>query len=118
MQKLALLSLCSLAFSCATVRVVKSQPGKGGELAVKDGFIGEPASAIADRTMGTNCSRGYIVTEEGEHVVGSTSRTSGSEDTKGSALSSKSNKTLSSETSTSDVTEWRIKYKCKKVKAS
>jgi hypothetical protein len=118
MHKQVMLVLCSLAFSCATVRVVKSQPGKGGELAVKDGFIGEPASVIADRTMSANCSRGYVVTEEGEHVVGSTSRTSGSEESKGSVVSSKSSKSISSETSTSDVTEWRIKFKCKKAKAS
>ena len=44
--------------SCASVRVVKKRPGKGGVIAVKEGFIGESADIKADRIMRENCRKG------------------------------------------------------------
>ena len=100
--------------SCASVRVVKSRPGVGGVIAVKQGFVGDSAEVMAKRVMKRNCPRGFRVYEEGEFVVGKYTRTSGREKTKGSMLDKSSNKKFSSSSEESNKTEWRMKYKCKR----
>src|SRR6478735_4839397 len=111
----AIFILTIVSFSCATVRVVKSQPSKGGILAVHEGLFGEPASEKAARYMASNCPSGYKITEEGEEVVGQTSRSTAKTETKGNQITSNaSSSATSGETETENKTEWRVKYKCKK----
>ncbi len=96
--------MVGMTFSCAHARVVKSQPGKGGLIAVGKGMFGD-ARAEADLEMRRNCgSKRPVILEEGEHVVG----TSTSTDNKRTKRGSRSTGT------TRDRTEWRIKYKCGK----
>ncbi len=114
MRILLVVALSMAVSNCASVRVVKSKPGRGGVLAIKEGLFGEPAGDIADKTMQRNCRRGYRVVEEGEHVIGSRTKTSGREKQKGSLLASSSEKSMHSDSETMDKTEWRIKYRCKR----
>ena len=114
--KLLTLGLCILSFSCATVRVVKAKPGKGGTIALHKGIMGEPAEEQADRIMSQQCPRGYRVIEEGEAVVGSETNFNGTSSSSKTGSSNRSNSVseMSGSSSTSDVTEWRITYKCKR----
>ena len=100
--------LCASLFaSCATTRVVQTQPQKGGTIAVHDGLIGD-ARSDAKAKMKANCPKGrYQIVEEGEAKVGSSSR--------GNSDSKKTNYGItltSTDSETRDVTEWRIKYRC------
>lgn len=114
MLRVFLFSLLGLSLThCASIRVVKSKPGKGGVIAIKRGFIGESAEDLADKAMSRNCKRGYQVVEEGEVVIGSSSATSGRQRNRGSAFAAKSESRSSSRTETVDKTEWRMTYKCK-----
>lgn len=105
-KTLALLSLLVVAAgasACATTRVVKTQPGQGGEIMVQEGLIGD-ARSDAKKKMASNCGRKKpVVTEEGEAVIGSRSR----KDTQLTSWGS------SSAGETEQKTEWRIKYRCR-----
>lgn len=90
--------------SCAHARVVKSQPGKGGTVAVGKGLFGD-ARAEADLEMRRNCgSKRPVIVEESEHVVGTSTSTDNKRTKRGSRSTGE----------TRDKTEWRIKYKCEK----
>jgi hypothetical protein len=92
-----------LASSCAHTRVVKTQPGKGGEIMVQEGLIGD-ARSDAKKKMKSNCGRRKAqILEEGEAVVGKSRRGDTQQTKYGSATSEDEH----------DKTEWRIKYKCK-----
>jgi len=76
---------------------------------VKEGMFGD-ARADAQSLMRENCGhKRPVVIEEGEAVVGAS--TSGSERKRRRLFSRKKETYATSETR--DVTEWRIKYKCK-----
>jgi len=100
---LALVVVSAAALSaCATTRVVKKQPGKGGEIMVQEGIWGD-ARADAQKQMKSNCGKKKpVVTEEGEAVVGSTSTSKKDKSKYGSTTS----------TDSEDKREWRIKYRC------
>ena len=104
---LSLALAAALLSSCATTRVVQTQPQKGGVIAVKEGLIGD-ARKDAKAKMKSNCPKGrYQILEEGVATVGSKSR--------GTADKQKVRHGLtltSTESETHDVTEWRIKYRC------
>jgi hypothetical protein len=88
--------------ACAHTRVVKSRPGKGGEIMVSEGLFGD-ARADAKKKMRANCgSRRPEITEEGEAVVGKR-RNSSTDLTKWGSVSSEDE---------DDKTEWRLKYRC------
>ena len=108
MKIFSILLLASISTSCATVRVVNKRPGRGGTIAVQEGFIGESADVKARRLMSSNCRRGFKIISEGEHKVGSTS-SGRSRDRKLFGIKYKE-----SEESTVDVNEWRVKYRCKR----
>lgn len=112
MRALVLFTVAIFASSCATVRVVKKKPRKGGELAVTQGFIGPSAEELAAQKMSSNCRGKYEITEEGEAVVGSKRRM------KHNSTKQKSYRTdvtSGNEYEESrDMVEWRIKYKCTK----
>lgn len=98
---------CSLAIlaivGCATTRVVKTQPGSGGEIMVHEGMIGD-ARGDANKKMKANCGRKKpVVTEEGEAVIGSHTNADTSKQTWGLTTSAR----------TEQETEWRVKYKCR-----
>lgn len=114
--------------SCASVREVKTQPGRGGVIAVQEGFIGEPASVKSDRIIRENCPYGYSILEKGEEKIGTRTTSSGSSSTKSSGKSkgsgflsvisdSDSETQTSGNSETADVNEWRVKYKCKRARA-
>jgi hypothetical protein len=99
---LATLSL-ALSTGCATTRVVKTQPGQGGEIMVQEGLFGD-ARTDAKKKMASNCGRKKAaITEEGEAVVGTRSH----KDTQLTNWGS------SSSGETDNKTEWRIKYRCR-----
>ena len=114
-----------LLTGCATVREVKTQPGKGGVIAVKEGMVGETAKEKYERIMRDACPRGFMITEKGEEVVGSKTTHSAKSDTKGkgeskgiiNAISATESSTATSgESEKMNTTEWRITYKCKAAK--
>lgn len=91
-----------VATACAHTRVVKSRPGKGGEIMVSEGWFGD-ARADANKKMRANCgSKRPEVTEEGEAVVGKR-RNSSTDLTRWGSVSSEDE---------DDKTEWRLKYRC------
>lgn len=106
-MKFILIAIVSfILVSCTTVRVVSKQPGKGGVVAVHQGLIGGDANVMAKGIMKENCGGKRVeVLEEGESVIGTTSKT----DTK--KVDSVFTDSTSS-TDTTNKTEWRIKYKC------
>ena len=108
MKVLGLFIIMSMSVSCATVRVVKKRPGRGGTIAVKQGFIGESADVKAARIMSSNCRRGYRILSEGEHAVGKVSSTSSRGRTK-HGIDYGNSQTVETQTN-----EWRVKYKCKR----
>ncbi|RYZ59628.1 MAG: hypothetical protein EOP07_03360 [Proteobacteria bacterium] len=121
--KVVFLALAVLGTSCATVREVRTKPGKGGELAVKEGMFGETADVKAGRIMKQNCPKGFAITEKGEEVVGTKTTHDSSTHTKKAksknggiveALSADTASDTSGSSETVNTTEWRIKYKCKK----
>lgn len=90
-------------FSCASARVVKYKPGKGGIIALHPGLDGDGRSK-AFSLMDTNCNRGYDIIEEGEAKIGENKSSYNDSDIllgKGSTEESR------------QATEWRIKYKCR-----
>ncbi len=96
----------ALLGACATVRVVKSQPGKGGVIALQPGMFGD-AKEKAMTTAKGNCGAKKVkVTEEGEAKIGSKSAGS----TKGGNKSGDS----TNESESVDKVEWRMSYKCSK----
>lgn len=101
-----------LMAGCATTRVVKTKPGSGGEIMIQESFIGD-ARADAKKQMRSNCGRKKpVITEEGEAVIGSDTRS----ETRGGSKSEKFGLTTlasSSDSSTRQSTEWRVKYRCK-----
>ena len=110
-----LLVAISSLFSCAHLfqshaRVVKKQPGKGGVLAIPNGFDGGANARIeAENMMSANCSGKYEITEEGETVVGQKgTATQSTRENQGGFFTS----TSQVDTSTRDLTEWRLTYKC------
>ena len=91
---------------CATTRVVTSKPGKGGVIAIHEGLFGD-ARADAKKKMKSNCGKKKPeITEEGEAKVGSHTSTNGSTK-KGKVIDDSS-----SESDSTDKTEWRLTYKC------
>ncbi len=108
-----LLGLAGFSVSCAHLfqshmRVVKTQPGKGGVIAITQGFDGGANARIeADQNMNQNCKGRFEITQEGEEVIGETSNSDTSvQDTRyGASASTSGTKT--------QLTEWRISYACK-----
>ena len=89
--------------ACATTRVVKTQPGQGGEIMVREGLIGD-ARSDAKKKMSSNCGRKKpVVTEEGEAVIGSRYNSDLQLTKWGSSTAS----------DTENKTEWRVKYRCR-----
>jgi hypothetical protein len=103
-SRVAVFTIVAAALSaCATTRVVKTQPGKGGEIMVQEGIFGD-ARADANKKMKANCGkRKPEIQEEGEAVVGK-HKSSDTQLTKWGAVTSGDE---------DDKTEWRIKYRCK-----
>jgi hypothetical protein len=105
--------LCMMTTSCTTLlksnaRVVKKQNGKGGVIAIEQGFDnGANAREEARQAMAQNCNGQYDITEEGEVVVGKVSSQRKEEKT---SWGVKGEETVSDE---SDKKEWRITYACK-----
>ena len=100
-----LVLLASLG-ACATARVVKSQPGKGGIIAVIPKDSAEARQKAMD-IMATNCTpKKPEILEEGEAVVGQSSHSNGNASVVGSFIGT------SSTTSSHQETEWQISYKC------
>jgi len=88
---------------CSTTRVVKIQPGVGGEIAVNQGMFGGDAKEMARAQMRENCgNKKAEVVEEGEAVIGKSG--SGSSRNEGFFKSESYDETQK--------TEWRLKYKC------
>jgi hypothetical protein len=98
-------SLFTMLAGCGTYRVVKKTPN-GGEVALQ----GSPEKARegAQEYMAAQCPGGYDILEEGEAVVGSetTEQTRKGPDVFGVP-------TRTTNASTTDKREWRIKYQCK-----
>lgn len=110
MEKMAIASKvvalgCLMAWlgGCATTRVVKSQPGQGGEIMVQEGLFGD-ARADAKKKMSANCGRKRAtITEEGEAVIGTRSQADLHLTKWGSTTAA----------DTTEKTEWRVKYRCR-----
>lgn len=108
-----LATLFLVTTSCAHLfqshaRVVKSQPGKGGVIAIPQGFDGGAnAKTEALEMMSSNCHGKYKITEEGESVVGTSSSAREKEE-----KSSLFGPSKSTSTTTSEMTEWRQTYAC------
>ncbi len=95
---------------CATARLVETQPGKGGVVAIKptgSSDAREKAKGIMQETCG---GKKVEIVAEGEHVIGQFSKTSSSESESkglfGPAL------TGNSSSHTTQETEWRITFQC------
>jgi hypothetical protein len=102
-RKFSILALSFILFvfsACGTARLVKTSPGKGGEIAVAGDR--EKAMEQARAMMANTCgSKKPEVVEEGEAVIGETTNRSGSMfSTYGTS-------------NTQQRTEWRIKFECK-----
>jgi hypothetical protein len=108
--------LASAVVACApqgSYREVKVAQG-GGELAL-DGDR-TLAHQKAEDYMKTKCQAGYTILEEGEATVGTDTTTSSS----GGGVRAHGftiGKRNSSQSSTRDATEWRVKYQCKDASA-
>ena len=74
MKVLGLFIIMSMSVSCATVRVVKKRPGRGGTIAVTGFYMNQLMSKRLE--LYSNCRRGYRILSEGEHAVGKVSSTS------------------------------------------
>ena len=111
-QNYCLILLCSfLLGSCASYRVVKVKPKRGGVVALKPGFEGVDAARLkAEGEMNRVCPNGYEIVEEGEVVVGSRTSTKTRASKKNQTVLSGSN----ADTESKNVTEWRMTYKCKR----
>lgn len=100
----------SLAISCASARSVTMQPGAGGVVAISP-QDSEKARAKADALMSRTCrGKGHQVVEEGETVVGSKTKSESSSGPGSGFVSRQTSGTSESR----DLTEWRLKYVCKK----
>ena len=109
----SMMSSCSHLFQ-SHARVVKKQPNRGGVIAISQGMDGGANARMeANSLMTQNCNGQFEVTEESEVVVGQ----QGSQRTdsyKDKDIFDRDTKSSSTYSNTSDVTEWRITYKCKK----
>ncbi len=94
---------------CSRIREVKVSK-TGGEIALLGGREGAMEKAKA--AMSANCPEGYEIDEQGEVVVGSTTRSRGSERTRKSKSGRKSRTSARSTSSTTDKREWRVVYSC------
>jgi len=90
---------------CGAIRVVRRTKA-GGEIALEG--LPEKARVKANDYMSAQCPSGFDILEEGEAVIGSESTAS---TTSGRSLFGQPS--LNSRSSTTDKTEWRIKYECK-----
>lgn len=107
MRKVLLSLTATVLAACSTTRIVKSQPGNGGVIAMHDGLFGESAKDKAMKQAKGNCGGKKVkIVEEGEAKIGS--KTSGS--TKGGKKSGDS----TNESESTDKVEWRMTYKCSK----
>lgn len=102
--------LAGVATGCGTARLVRSSPGKGGEVALQGlrDKAQEQANGMMQQVCGTKSPE---IVEEGEAVIGSTTTENGS-----SSLDPwrKNQTTRTSNTSEStQKTEWRIKFECR-----
>jgi hypothetical protein len=103
---LVLLVWCGLAVAgCGGYRVVEVHPGQGGVVAIYSQKM--PRDKV-EEYMRQQCPTGYDVLGEGEAVTGSQSQGSSTAVAVGGGMA------VGSSSSTSrNVTEWRIQYKCK-----
>ncbi len=95
---------------CGTYRVVRRTPN-GGEVALQ----GTPGKAheAADQYMASQCPSGYDIVEEGEAVIGSETQAQTTRDK--NVWGRPVQRTTES---TTDKSEWRIKYQCKAASAN
>lgn len=109
----ALLITVPFMASCATIRVVTTRPRNGGVIAIQAGLWGQDEARMkAESVMRSTCGGKFEITEEGEAVIGTTSTTRGNADQKYNNRGSSTQ--LSSSTDTTNKTEHRITYVCKK----
>ncbi len=120
---LAPLSLIILVNSCVTgpqpiAKNVELEPSKGGIVMIapsEDAVAHQLGEALMKRNCG---NKTYQIVKEGDTKVGTAQK--GSTQQKGqsvtgfftSALGVSSNANTTSESATTDITEWRISYKC------
>lgn len=100
------IALSSLGLAgCGTYRVVRRTPN-GGEVALQ----GTPGKAheAADQYMASQCPGGYDIVEEGEAVIGSETQAQTTRDK--NVWGRPVQRTTES---TTEKSEWRIKYQCK-----
>ncbi|MDQ3232600.1 MAG: hypothetical protein M3Q07_12335 [Pseudobdellovibrionaceae bacterium] len=107
--------LVGFSVGCSTVHVTRVHPGRGGELAVQEGIFGEPAHVKAERVMQGQCPEGYVIEEEADVKVGSTTVSQSESQGKVSRKKVASSTTTVSETQ--DKTERRITWKCRNAAA-
>ncbi len=102
---------------CATARMVESEPEVGGVVTIAPQG-NEEARQKAEALMRQTCAgKTYKIVKEGEVVVGSRTEAKQNETPKEDKnLFGKKTKSVetSSSTSTSNVTEWRLTFKCQK----
>ncbi len=103
------LTITGVMAGCGTARLVRSAPGKGGEVALVG--LRDKARENADGVMLQVCgSKKPEVVEEGEAVVGTTTH----DDGQSSIDPWRKNSTRTSNYSEStQKTEWRIKFECR-----
>jgi hypothetical protein len=110
----AVMVMGSVGCHFGNIRVVKTSKA-GGEIALLGSR--DEAREMANAEMARNCGgNNYEVLEEGETVVGQVEQTSGSQtNTAGRTWygAPATQTTGSSTTTTSQRTEWRLKYQCK-----
>ncbi len=106
LRKVVIVCVLLILAGCATARVVSSQPGKGGVIAVNPPNDAD-ARSKAEELMRANChGKKFEIVEEGEAVIGTTSY--GHENTS----LSKSSLFSSTSQETENKTEWRMSYRC------
>jgi|GEM_PF-786058 len=107
---------CVFIFSaCTTTRVVSVSPRRGGVIAIRQGIFGGDARDQAESVMRSNCRGPFKIVKESEAVVGSVSNTQGQSTGQiNSNFDTNFNSNSSSTTTSSNVTEWRLTYVCRK----
>ncbi len=104
-------ALALLATGCSTARLISTKPGDSGVVAVNppnDASAREKAQSLMAATCG---SKRVEITEEGEQVIGSVSRSQGNAQPYSAGIFG-SGITGNSQTQTENATEWRIHFKC------
>lgn len=134
LKKIILMSVIPLA-SCQMFQYqpyakdVKKKPNQGGVVAMRSGFRDEDRMK-AESMMQRNCSPlRYVILEEGETVIGQSTSTSGNESYDEGAEGKKvgsflgapimsgakdPSKSMNSQSTVTNLTEWQIQYKCTK----